>query len=137
MINVLIVCIIIQCLSHSADPAVVSEFTNPSTKKALAEHLGASSAARMGPSFTSVSKVREFTRDKGLLVFMSSKPKYLILLRNGTNSNHILCSRGERFPKQEVIANIFFEDHPVSVTLGKLQEGLANNFVFLNISVHA
>lgn len=40
MINVLIVCIIIQCLSHSADPAAVSEFTNPSTKKALAEHLG-------------------------------------------------------------------------------------------------
>lgn len=58
VINVLIVCIIIQCLSHSADPAAVSEFTNPSTKKAFAEHLGASPAARAGPSLTRVSKVK-------------------------------------------------------------------------------
>lgn len=63
MINLLIVCIIIQCLSHSADQDSVSEFTNPSTKKALAEHLGASPAARVGPSFTCFKGEREFTKE--------------------------------------------------------------------------
>lgn len=46
MIKILIVCIIIQCLSHSAVPAAVSQFTIPSTKQALAEHLGDSLAAK-------------------------------------------------------------------------------------------
>lgn len=61
----------------------------------------------------------------------SSKPNYSILLRNDKGSNHILHSRGERFPEYELVVSISFEDHPVSVTLGKLQEGLANNFFSL------
>lgn len=59
----------------------------------------------------------------------SSMPNYPILLSNDKGSNHRLHSRGERFPEQELIVTIFFEDDPVS--LGKLQNGLAKNFFAL------
>lgn len=48
MIKIPIVCVIIQCLSHTAVPAAISEFTILSTKQALTKHLGASPAPSMG-----------------------------------------------------------------------------------------
>lgn len=48
MIKILVVCIIIQSLSHAAVPAAISKFTIPSTKQALAQHLDPSPAASAG-----------------------------------------------------------------------------------------
>lgn len=48
MIKILVVCIIIQSLSHAAVPAAISKFTIPSTKQALAQHLDPSPAASVG-----------------------------------------------------------------------------------------